>query len=361
MKVLFAVNNDKVSQSIIKKYQEKYKEIISAKNVYYFNAIIKELQRDKSYDRIVISEDLEPFSNKNYDMIDKFIFEKMDSISDEASNSMERDIPIILICTDRREKGENVLLRMFSIGVYSALLGNDRTIDNVCELINTPRSKKDAKLYYKVDSDSADYHSERNENVSEAEIQNILNHYKRIEGNEEKYIDTFDNIASQYTDGQLKLIIPFLPLGVRAVLEEKCERYQQLMIGSVKGQIRQRDRGTVVKNIKPERKTTSDFGPKLDLIEKRLNKPRISNPIIPSTVDVSNVKRVYKETRFREKKIPEPVVEEEEIFDIDFEFLNEQIKNAKKLIKYMMETCVEISKEYDGDSVHLGIKWLYDK
>ena len=80
MKVLFAVNNEKVSESIMKKYQAKYKEIISAKNVYYFNAIIKELQKDKSYDRVVISEDLEPYSNKNYEMIDKFIFEKMDSI-----------------------------------------------------------------------------------------------------------------------------------------------------------------------------------------------------------------------------------------------------------------------------------------
>ena len=54
-------------------------------------------------------------------------------------------------------------------------------------------------------------------------------------------------------------------------------------------------------------------------------------------------------------------LEKEEIFDIDFEFLNEQIKNTKELIKYMMETCVEISKEYDEDSIHLGINWLYDK
>ena len=79
MKVLFAVNNENISESITKKYQQEYKEIISAKNVYYFNAIIKELQRDKSYDRIVISEDLQPFSNNNYDQIDKFIFEKMDN------------------------------------------------------------------------------------------------------------------------------------------------------------------------------------------------------------------------------------------------------------------------------------------
>ena len=65
MKVLFAVNNESVSESIVKKYQKDFKEIISYKNVYYFNAIIKEMQRDKTYDRIVISEDLEPFANNS--------------------------------------------------------------------------------------------------------------------------------------------------------------------------------------------------------------------------------------------------------------------------------------------------------
>ena len=60
MKVLFAVNNDDISEAIIKKYQKEYKEILSYKNVYYFNAILKELQKDKGYDRVVISEDLEP-------------------------------------------------------------------------------------------------------------------------------------------------------------------------------------------------------------------------------------------------------------------------------------------------------------
>lgn len=34
MKILFAVNNEKISKSIIKKYQNEYKEIISYKNVY---------------------------------------------------------------------------------------------------------------------------------------------------------------------------------------------------------------------------------------------------------------------------------------------------------------------------------------
>ena len=105
MKVLFAVNNERTSEAIIKKYQSIYKEIISWKNVYFFNQIIKELQQDKSYDRIVIGEDLEPYTNNNYEVIDNFLFDKLDAISDEASNSTEGDIPIILIATDRRDKG----------------------------------------------------------------------------------------------------------------------------------------------------------------------------------------------------------------------------------------------------------------
>lgn len=217
MKVLFAVNNENISESIIKKYQQEYKEIISVKNVYYFNAIIKELQRDKTYDRIVISEDLQPFSNNNYDTIDKFIFEKMDNISDEATNLSGNDIPIILICTDRRTKSEPLLVKLFGIGVYNALLGKDRSITNVCELLARPRTKKEAKVYYRIDSEDVDYKVENEGDVSEGEIQNILNYYKKLGRNEEEYVASFDHIASQYTDSQLRLIAKFLPLNVKAV------------------------------------------------------------------------------------------------------------------------------------------------
>ena len=106
MKVLFAVSNESITTSVISKYQQKYKEIVTNKNVYYFNAIVNELQNDKSYDAIVIGEDLEPMSNNNYDMIDKFIIEKLDRISDEASKTTGEDIPIIFICSDRRTKSD---------------------------------------------------------------------------------------------------------------------------------------------------------------------------------------------------------------------------------------------------------------
>ena len=47
MKVLFAVNDENISAEIVKKYQKEYKEIISYKNVYFYNAILKEIQKYK--------------------------------------------------------------------------------------------------------------------------------------------------------------------------------------------------------------------------------------------------------------------------------------------------------------------------
>ena len=292
MKVLFAVNNEKISDAIIKMYQSMYKEIISWKNVYFFNAIIKELQRDKSYDRIVIGEDLEPYANNNYEVIDNFIFDKLDAISDEASNSREGDIPIILIATDRRERGESILVKLFGIGIYNVLLGQDRKVEKVCELIKQPRTKKEAKVYYKIESDDVEYQAVDPDSVSETEIQNIIKHYKKLGRDEDKYVDSFNDIAEQYTDAQLKLITKFLPLNVRAVLEERSPKYQQVMIGSVKGKIAnnqaQQGKGFSTKDLDGGRTE------KIDLIDRELRKSKLTKPVvIPSAINTQNVKKVY--------------------------------------------------------------------
>lgn len=283
MKVLFAVSNENISDSIVKKYQKDYKEIISYKNVYYFNAIQKEIQRDKTYDRIVISEDLEPFANNDYEAIDRFIFDKLDSISDEATDNNGEDTPIILICSDRRAKSEQLLVKLFGIGVYSALLGQDRSIEEVCKLIRKPRTKKEAKIYYKIESEDVSYQSESEDTVSEVEIQNIRAHYRKLGKNEEAYVESFNNIASQYTDAQLKVIVKFLPLNVKAVLERDSNKYQQIMAFS--GQL---PRATAQKV--PEKK---EDALKIDFIENQLNKQKITKPVIvPSAVDTSNVKKL---------------------------------------------------------------------
>ncbi|MBR2290555.1 MAG: hypothetical protein IJ867_08315 [Clostridia bacterium] len=139
-----------------------------------------------------------------------------------------KEISIILICSERRTFGSNILSKLFSIGIYNALIGNDRSMDNLCKLINRPRTKKEAKLYYRIDQ--ATYESAvDNGEVSETEIQNILNHFKKLGKSTDRYTDSFNNIAGQYTDDQLKLIINVLPMKVKAVLEAESPKYQSLM------------------------------------------------------------------------------------------------------------------------------------
>ena len=282
--------------------KKKYKIAKIDKNVYYFNAILKELQRDKTYDRIVISEDLEQYTSTDYEQMDNFIFGRLDSISDEASNVKGEDIPIILICADRRTKSEPLLTKLFGIGIYSALLGQDRSITKVCELINQPRTKKDAKLYYRIDSEDVDYKVEGEGDVSEVEIQNILNHYKRLGKNEDKYVESFDSIAAQYTDPQLRVICKFLPLNVKAVLEANSQKYQELItFGTVTPSISEKERNKwqkekYVPNSDYKKKSDSaQKTGKIDIIEKNIGKSNLSKPvIIPSAMNISNVRKVKK-------------------------------------------------------------------
>ncbi len=291
MKVLFAVNNEEISESITKLYQKEYREIISGKNVYYFNAIIKELQRDQSYDRVVISEDLEPFTNSNVDFIDKFLFEQLDKISDEATTDTGADIPIIFIATDRRSKSDNLLSKLFSIGVYDALLGSDRSIPEVCKLLNKPRTKKEAKVYYKIETDEVEYKAESEDSVSETEIQNILTYYKRLGRNTDRYVESFDNIAAQYNDAQLRIISTFLPINVKAVLEAESPKYQSIMTfgeGTYKGQAK-----------KDEPKNDLKIG----FIETQSNKGKPTKPVvIPSAVNKEAVTKLTRKIENTDNK-----------------------------------------------------------
>ena len=123
MKILFAISNENVLNKIVDSYRNRYGEAVSFKNVFYFNAIIREIQKDKTYDRIVISEDLEPFSNNNYDIIDKFIVERLKEISNEIQNNSVKKTDVIVICTDRRTKSSLVLTKMFEYKIYNALVG----------------------------------------------------------------------------------------------------------------------------------------------------------------------------------------------------------------------------------------------
>lgn len=311
MKVLFAVNNDSISETIMKKYQRDYKEILSYKNVYYFNAILKELQNNKDYDRIVISEDLEPFANNNYDTIDKFLFEKLERINEETKSTNGTNIEVVLICADRRSKSDDMLTKLFGIGMYNALIGDDRNIDNLCRLMKQPRTKKEAKIAYQVEGNNGMYQTDDENGVSESEVQNILAHYKRLGKNEDKYVDSFNNIVSQYTDAQLKIIIKCLPLHVKAVLEQKSPKYQQLSTFSVRSN--KEEEPYTPRNLK----TINEEEKKIDVKMLQNDKKKITKPIvIPS--ELNNQKTV---------KIQQKIVNED---DTELDSIEEEVQETPK-------------------------------
>ena len=353
MKVLFAVSNDKMSETIIKQYEKQYKEIINYKNVYYFNAILKELQRDKTYDRIVISEDLEQYASSDHEQMDNFIFGRLDSISDEASNVKGEDIPIILICEERRVKGEELLVKLFGIGIYNAIIGADRSINEVCRLINRPRSKKEAKIYYKIDSEDVLYEKNDENEVSELEIQNILAHYKKIGNDEQKIVDSFDSIASQYNNIQLKIICKFLPLNVRAVLEERSSKYLDIFAyDGISNSVRVNNKEekqikkyqTMKKKQEEETKGTSE-------IMLKSNENALREPVVIPSAMSSNTKKVIKTVdpvipEIKEESEFEPIYNTEEEMPEESNNTNEEIIN--KIEEDKVETPVQPVKRGRG-------------
>lgn len=224
MKILFGINNDDTAKGITEFYKQKYQENVEYKNVYYFKQFIQELANGE-YDRAVVLEELEKFPTNNYAQIDEYLFKNIDAMTDvyDAKN-------IIYVASDRRKLGDDFLSKLFNMGIYTVLTGQDRTKGKVAAAINRPFQKKDIKKYYDKVLGENIYNSSE---VSEIEIQRIISYYRNQNGVPDKYNEIFDRIAAQYTDDQLKLIANFLPADVKQYLSFNNEKYKSLGINNV--------------------------------------------------------------------------------------------------------------------------------
>lgn len=227
MKVLFAVSNEKITEQVVAKYQVMYNELLSYKEVYYYNAVVKELEKTKDYNAIVIDESLESVSN---DKGDQYLLNNLDAITDVAVNNENTQIPIILICKADRQPAEEFLEKIYKIGIFNALILKDRKISKICEYINNPRNKKDAKKYYQINVDDTEVVADTEEDsIAKTELKNILNYYAKLGNDTSKYSETFDRIAEQYTDVELVYIIARFPENVKNVLMNENQRFRNLM------------------------------------------------------------------------------------------------------------------------------------
>lgn len=223
MKVLFGINNDDTAKGIADFYQQKYQEKIDYKNVYYFKQFIQELSTGE-YDRAVVLEELEKFPTNNYAQIDEYLFKNIDAMTDVYDSKN-----IVYVASDRRKLGDDFLAKLFNLGIYTVLTGQDRTKGKVAAGINKPFQKKDVKKYYDKVLGENIYNSAE---VSEIEIQRIISYYRNQNGVPDKYNEIFDRIAAQYTDEQLKVIANFLPADVKQYLSFNNEKYKNLGVNS---------------------------------------------------------------------------------------------------------------------------------
>lgn len=221
MKVLFGINNDDTVKGIVKFYNEKYNEKLEYKNVYYFKQFIQELASG-GYDRAVLLEELEKFPTTNYAQIDDYLFKNIDNMTDVFDSKS-----IVYIASDRRKHGDEFLSKLFNLGMYTVLTGQDRTKGKVCDAIHTPLFKKDVKKYYE---DVVGENVYKSAEVSEIEIQRIISYYKNQNGNTDKYNEIFDRISTQYTNEQLRVICNFLPTDVKQYLAMNSEKYKNIMM-----------------------------------------------------------------------------------------------------------------------------------
>lgn len=223
MKILFGINNDDTAKGIADFYQQKYQEKIDYKNVYYFKQFIQELSTGE-YDRAVVLEELEKFPTNNYAQIDDYLFKNIDAMTDVYDSKN-----IVYVASDRRKLGDDFLAKLFNLGIYTVLTGQDRTKGKVAAGINKPFQKKDVKKYYDKVLGENIYNSAE---VSEIEIQRIISYYRNQNGVPDKYNEIFDRIAAQYTDEQLKVIANFLPADVKQYLSFNNEKYKNLGVNS---------------------------------------------------------------------------------------------------------------------------------
>ena len=233
MRILFAVSNsdnDKkdIVDVILNEYQKTYKKIVSYKRAFYYDAIIDEIQqtRDNRYDLIIISEDLEKNINESYESEDENLYRHIDQITDEAYKEDGTGIPIILICRDRRTEQDPIISQLFTLGVYNILIGKDRTIQNVCALIDKPRNKKKAKMMYNLAPKGLTYKQETTQKkISDRELNSIIKFFITYKDKVDKCVRGFLKLTKEYTEEQIQIIIENLPLDVRILLEENSSEY----------------------------------------------------------------------------------------------------------------------------------------
>ena len=367
MKVLFAIRDDNnIVDTIVRKYQRDYNKKLVYKEVKNFTAILRELQQNNNYDRIVIGDDIDEKINKSENK-SKLILTKLKSIRSVALKD-DKQIPIIFF-TDNN-KLTNYL---YELNIYNGIIGTDITKKRIYELMLKPRNKLQAKDYYRINDEVGNKAKKTIEKVNKKNVENkirkdekkvvkseknkivdtnkeksnnlvsyvekAIKYLNQVGLDEEKYVKKFDNICSKLSKEELQVVIKSLSLRTKKILKNNSSKYNKLISVVVKDneKTKAKEESTVKRGRGRPRKEKKEEEP---AVKRKRGRPRKTvesieeNEPIKKNVEENKEKKTKLESKKKLEDKNKTVKKEKNEEDLDFEendLLSKERKSSTKL------------------------------
>ena len=397
MKVLFAIRDDNnIVDTIVRKYQRDYNKKLVYKEVKNFTAILRELQQNNNYDRIVISDDIDEKINKSENK-NKLILTKLKSIRSVALKD-DKQIPIIFFSDNNK-----LTNYLYELNIYNGIIGTDITKKRIYELMLKPRNRLQAKDYYKINDEVVNKAKKTIEKVNKKNVENkirkdekkvvkseknkivdtnkeksnnlvsdvekAIKYLNQVGLDEEKYVKKFDNICSKLSKEELQIVIKSLSLRTKKILKNNSSKYNKLISVVVKDneKTKAKEESTVKRGRGRPRKEKKE---EESAVKRKRGRPRKTvesieeNEPIKKNVEENKEKKTKLESKKKLEDKNKTVKKEKNEEDLDFEendllskekksFTKSKTKNKEKI----EENLDEISKnKVDDDELDLDEK-----
>ena len=238
MKVLFAIEDENnIIDSLTRKYKIDFDKKMSYTEAKNFTAIIKEIQQNNNYDRIVISENFDSKIN-NSDKKEAILLKRIKGLLSIAKGKRGKNIPIIFL-----GKNDGLVKYLMDLNIYNFLIGKDVTKKNIYELIINPRNISKAKEYYKsisklnqnevIKNKKMDI-TKRLENKMEVKnnvsiVDKYIAYLNKPNLSEEKYVSKFESACEKLDSESINTIISSIKESTKKILKKNSKKYNKLV------------------------------------------------------------------------------------------------------------------------------------
>lgn len=220
MKVLFAIGQDtsnSVQNNVLEEFQKKFNKIFTYKSEYYIDGVLKCLREEK-FDVLVLNEELEKVA------VDMGV---IDTITD-----LYPDLQVILGISDKHKESEYIN-RLYALGVYDALYFSDFKVDNLIDLLNCNRTKKQAKDYYCIDEKMDDIEIKFQVTpISEEELTKTISSLEQSL-NDGNLNGIFKQVDKEYNTKEMCYLLTMLPNKISEALinskDKVYTKYQKIV------------------------------------------------------------------------------------------------------------------------------------